>query len=108
MSENHFTRDASDTNLMVLDGKEHEAMRILLQQWLVCFFWLNRRCNDCGVFLLVVEGCDDGLLKLDVVDNGRWDLSWHVFFAYGLEAKLFGWRIAHLELFNAGGRLNEW
>jgi hypothetical protein len=39
------------THVMVLNWKEHEALRVLLKQRLVlvCFFRLDRRCNSNGL-----------------------------------------------------------
>lgn len=67
MSRKHFTRDAwEQTNLVVLDGKEHEAMRVLPQQWLISLFRLDGRRD--WKFLLGLDDFRDGFLELEVVE----------------------------------------
>ena len=104
-------RDIDGTNLMVLNGKQNEAVRILLQKWLIdlrlldcgCHCW--RYCGrDCFVFLDLLDSIKLGQLDWDRF-NDSWRVNWDVLFAYNLKVKLLGWRVTHLEAVNASGSL---
>jgi hypothetical protein len=83
--------DASrKTNLMVLDGEEHEALGVLLQQWLVCLLSLDGRRDRHAL-----------LWDLDVVwyaDDGDGDVG--VLLVRGIKGELLGGRVAHLKALN--------
>ena len=96
----YFTRERVDaTNLMVLDWEEHEALRILLKKWLISFLGLDRWCN-CDYGLLCLDFLDDGFLDLDVVNDWRVGIEWHILLANSVEVELLGRRVTHLQALN--------
>ncbi len=96
----YFTRTRVDTtHLMVLDWEQNEALRVLLEKWLISFLWLDCWCN-CYNCLLCLHFLDDGLLDFDVVNNWRVSMERYVLLANGFEVKLFGRRVAHLQALN--------
>jgi hypothetical protein len=96
----YFTRQRVDaTNLVVLDREEHEALRVLLEKWLISFFWLDRGCN-CYNCLLCLDLLDDGFLDLDVVNDWRVGIEGYVLLVNDLEVELLGRRVTHLQALN--------
>lgn len=71
---------------MVLDGKEYEAMWVLLQQGFVCLFHLDGWCYYRLLFFL--NDFEVGLLKVDVINRS---VLWNVLFAESFEVELLRW-----------------
>ena len=89
------------TNLMVLDREEHEAMGVLLKQWLICFLGFNCRCYCWLCFDLCIESFDDGLLEIEVVKDRCRCVDWKILLASWLKNELLSRRVTHLEALNA-------
>ena len=89
---------------MVLDGKEDEALRVLLQKGLVGFLWPNsRRNSSLGLLLSLLR---NGLLRVDLGGESV-DISVNrrVLLA-GVEVQLLHGRL-HLERLHIGSNLHE-
>ena len=77
-----------DTNLMVLDGEEHEAVRVFLKQWLICFLGFDCWCHCWLCFGLCIKNFDDRLLEVEVVKDRCRCVDWNVLFASWLKDEL--------------------
>lgn len=84
---------------MVLDREEHEALRVLLEKWLISFLRLDRGCN-CYNCLLCLDLLNDGLLDLDVVNDWCVGIEGCVLLVNGLEVEPLGRRVTHLQALN--------
>jgi hypothetical protein len=85
------TRQDANTNLVVLDREEHEAVRVLLEQWLVRFLRLDGRGHNGLLLYLRLFGDRLYVLRRDI----------HVLFASRIEAQLLDGTIGHLKAVNA-------
>lgn len=67
---------------MVLDGKQHEAVRVLLKDWFLCLLLFESRCYGrlCLLLRFVVEGDtldgDSDLVTLDILLVGFYREDW--------------------------------
>ena len=91
------------THLVVSNGEEDEAMRVLSEQRLISFFRLDRRRD--WKLLLGLDDFGDGFHEFEVVDD-RGD-ALHVLLSRSFEAEFLCWGLAHLESVNARGSLRE-
>ena len=87
-----------NTNLVILDGEKHKAVRIFLKERLVCLLWFDRRCHSRCDFLLRIVKLDKGLLELKVVEKRGRDVRWKILLVDGLELQFLCRRVAHLEV----------
>ena len=87
-----------NTDLVILDGEKHKAVRILLKERLICLLRFNRRCNSRCHFLFRVENLDEWFLELQVVENRGRDVRWMILLIEGLEFKFLCRRVTHLEV----------
>jgi hypothetical protein len=55
---------------MILNREEDESLRVLLEEGLISFLWLDCWCN-CHNGLYYLDFLDDGLLHFDSVDDWR-------------------------------------
>ena len=90
-----------DTNLMVLDREEHEAVRVFLKQRLICFLGFDCWCHRWLRLDLCIESFDNGLLEVEVVENRCRCVDCNVLFASWLKDELLSGRVTHFQALNA-------
>jgi hypothetical protein len=87
---------------VVLDWEEDKALRILLEQWLICLFALDGRSNARLLIrrrvFFIVEHWD--------ANDGDGDLT--VLLVGSSEINLLRWRFTHLEALDASRGLFLW
>ena len=89
---------------MVFDGEEHESLCVLAEQWLIGFLWLEALCNH-SLDLCLLDILDDGLLDLDIFEDGRVGIQGLVLLVGSSEVELLRRGVTHLERFDASGSL---
>ena len=93
-----MTRQFPKTYLVVFDGEQDEALRVLLQQWFIGLLGLDTRRN-CR-FRLGLDQVKLGLLQVQVIDDRY--VSLDVLFVGNVEVEFFSRRVRHLEAVNSG------